>query len=872
MDISLKMPIERFGWRASIGVGAFSCGVLLYELCLTRVLSVVFYYHTAFLALSLAMLGLGAGAVWVYLRDATLSIESTTGTRPESPTKDLFSVQAWLLGAAWGMALMPILLGWLRFPTDLLESPFRPQFLLIFSTVSLVALIPFVCCGVVLSRWFVVYRRDVPRLYGWDLAGAALGALLLVPWMGWLGGPTGLLGCATLMVAVHWWMFAEQEGLLWRWVATSGIGGLLVFQGLFAIWTIQIDFSPDAKDRRILYKKWNAFSRVVLLPPQDWDRAISDQQRDVWRGRLPEQREALIDINAYAPYLAFDGDLRKVRYLGELVSNAAYHLLPQGQRVVVLGPGGGKDILGALLFAPKKVTGIELNPILIHDILKHRLRKFSGNLIEHPKVRWIVGEGRSELERLHETFDVIVANSVVTWAAHSSGGMNLAEHSLYTREACGLYMDRLSEQGILSVSLWDLGHHALILRWIRTCEQAAKQRGIASLADHTIVLSNAWSPKAMFSTVLISKSPFSPEQRLAAKSFAEQYGFVASYLPPEAPEPTEPCPPPTSTSQPTSKLATTVASDTKTAPPRRMEGNEKEEQEAYQRKRTERQASERKLQALYERYFRDSDAMVHTFPGAIDAATDDRPFFLYTARLRDLFGGDSSRWLGENAAIVSLGISLLVVSLLLMVMIFGPLWWSSRHAIHTLPWGALAFFLCLGLGFMFLEVPILQRLSLFLGHPTYALTVGLSSLLLWSGLGSLWIGRWKEPTDLLRWMQIFWGALLLILVIVGIGLDPLLQTAMGWPLWGRITLAFALLGVCGFGMGMPLPAGMSLLAARMPHAVPWAWGLNGAAGVVASVSILWVAAEWGFSIAFVMAWFCYLFAAYLFWRMVRTLP
>jgi len=303
-----------------------------------------------------------------------------------------------------------------------------------------------------------------------------------------------------------------------------------------------------------------------------------------------------------------------------------------------------------------------------------------------------------------------------------------------------------------------------------------------------------------------------------------------------------------------------------------MEGNEKEEQEAYQRKLIERQASERKLQALYERYFRDSDAMVQTFPGAIDAATDDRPFFLYTARLRDLFAGDSSRWLGENAAIVSLGISLLVVSLLLMVMIFGPLWWSSRHAIHTLPWGALAFFLCLGLGFMFLEVPILQRLSLFLGHPTYALTVGLSSLLLWSGLGSLWIGRWKEPTDLLRWMQIFWGALLLILVIVGIGLDPLLQTAMGWPLWGRITLAFALLGVCGFGMGMPLPAGMSLLAARMPHAVPWAWGLNGAAGVVASVSILWVAAEWGFSIAFVMAWFCYLFAAYLFWRMVRTLP
>ncbi|MCB9638700.1 MAG: hypothetical protein H6727_07315 [Myxococcales bacterium] len=859
VETSSETPIERLGWRASVGVGLFSCAVLLYELCLTRVLSVVFYYHTAFLALSLAMLGLGAGAVWVYLQDARSPVLAGA--------EGHHSVRRWLLLAAWGMAFVPILLGWLRFDSAMLESPFQKKFILIFFLVSFFALLPFVCCGVVLSRWFVLFRRDVPKLYGWDLAGAALGALLLVPWMGWLGGPLALFSCAALMVFVNWWMFREQAGTLGRWIATLGIGGLLVLQVTRDQWSIQVDFSPDAKKKEVLYKRWNAFSRVALLPSQDWDRAISNAQREFWKGKLPEQREALIDINAYAPFVAFDGDLKKLRYLGELVSNAAYHLLSQGKKVVVLGPGGGKDILGALLFQPSQVTGIELNPILVRDLLSNKMRKFSGNLIDHPKVRWIVGEGRSELQRLNEKFDVIVANSVVTWAAHSSGGMNLAEHSLYTEEACGLYFDRLTKQGILSVSLWDIGNHALILRWIRTCEKAAKKRGIASLATHTIVLSNPWSANAMFTTVLISRQPFSRLQILAALAFSRSYSFVVSYIPPkklgflgDSVTPAKPA------SRPAS-LAASRAASLAVSSPIAMTAEQKEQM----KKQMEWAKRERALQSLYEGYFQKGDETVKRFPAMIEAATDDRPFFLYTARIQDLFGADKSRWMGENAAIVSLALSLFVVCLLLLAMLLGPLWWSSRHQIRTLPWGALAFFLCLGLGFMFVEVPVLQRLTLFLGHPTYALTVGLSSLLLWSGLGSMWVGQWQDPTQLLRVMRRFWWVLLLVLLAVGFGLNPLLQAAMGWPFVARMSLAFVLLAICGFGLGMPLPAGMSLLAAKIPHAVPWAWGLNGAAGVVASVGIVWVAAELGFSWAFAMAWGCYLLAAFLFWRMAKAL-
>jgi spermidine synthase len=877
---------------------------MLYELCLTRVLSVVFYYHTAFLALSLAMLGLGAGAVWVYLQDArdafpdVLQLES--------------SLQRWLGAAILGMLALPLLVGSLRFGTDLLDNPLQWRFLLLFSSVAGVAVVPFVCGGVVLSRWFVLYRADLPRLYGWDLGGAALGALLLVPWMGFFGGPAALLACALLMASVLWWMplITPLRPLRNRLV---GLGVLLLFlQGVLDLWEIRIDASPDAPSKAVLYKRWNAFSRVVLLPSQGWSRALSAERKEAWKGKMPEQREALIDINAYAPYLAFDGRLEKVEVLAELVSNVAYHLLPPDQRVLIFGPGGGKDIVGALLFEPKQVTGIEINPILIDDLLAKEMRGFTGDLYRHPKTRWIVGEGRSVLQRLDEQFDVIIANSVVTWAAHSSGGMNLAEHSLYTREACGLYLDRLSYHGILSVSLWDVGNHSLIMRWLRTCEQAAKERRIPTLRDRVIVISNRWSEEALFTTTLISKAPFSAAQQQILHDFARRFDYQIGYLPQGSMLHAKAFQPPLPSSQPTERRAAS------SQPTERRASSQPTERQAVSSQPTERRAvssqpttqrhgvegrredradeesataslpappegeiawepPERKrqakmeilLQRLFGSYFSDPDEAVRIFPANIEAATDDRPFFLYTARLQDIFGKGVWKWAGENTALVSLGISLVVVLMLLLAMIFVPLWWSRRRAVEPLPWGALAFFLCIGLGFMFVEIPLVQRLTLFLGHPTYALTVGLASLLCWSGLGSLWAGRWRDEASLRRGMGVIWPLLLVVLWGVVWWLDAILQAALWWPLWARIVLACGILAIPGCCMGMPLPTAMLWLGERMPHAVPWAWGINGAAGVVASVSIIAVAAELGFSFALGVAWFCYLGAALLFGRMFR---
>lgn len=794
----MQIPSLRFDRSVGFVVFAFSLGLLLYELCLTRVLSVFFYYHTAFLAVSLAMLGVGAGGVWVYLFAGRFRK----------------GIEGWMFGTALSVTLLPLLFASLRFDHKLLDQLWKGPFLWIFLAVALGCLLPFLCGGVVWAWWFRAYREQAAKLYGWDLVGAAVGALCLVPVMESFGGPAAMLACGTLLLLATAWSAWNNQRNGWGRVAFGvalvvwiGVGIQLRYDPL----AIQIDMSPTkTKTTRVLFKKWNAFSRVVLLSQQDWYRGMSAQRRTFWKGRLPKEREALIDINAFAPLVQFDGDLKKVRFLQDLVSNMGHHLLPKGQDVAIIGPGGGKDVLGALTFAPRRVVGIEINPILVHDIVRGHSRRFTGDLYRHPKVEIRLGDGRSVLRHSgRDRFGILIANSVATWAAHSSGAMNLAEHSLYTKEACGLYLDRLQKHGILSVSLWDLHRHALPLRWVATCTEAAKKRGIKSLRDHLVVVGNLWDTQSWFTTVMISRRPITTQQEQTLHNVADKLGFTVFYSP-------------------------------------RSKHNDKE----------------------FRGYFANPKAFAASFPFTISAATDDQPFFLYTARWADALAFWKRGLWEENAALVNLLLSLFLVCFLLVVIVGGPLVWRAltRSDVVALRGADILYFLAIGLGFMFVEIPLIQRFTLFLGHPTYALTVVLASILLYSGMGSLLVGSWGRTKALGRWSTLL---LCLCGLLVGLlFLLPLtLQEAAGYPLFMRIAVALVLLLPFGLFMGMPLPLAMLHLGVERPSAIPWAWGINGASSVVASVASLWLAALWGFQNVFLLAIACYALA----WLAARRL-
>ncbi len=787
----MKTSSSASSWSAKQGilVFGFSLGLLLSELCLTRVLSVFFYYHTAFFAVSLAMLGMGVGGVWVYLFPRTME---------RGP-------QGWMWLTGIGIGWIPVLLGLLHFNHKHLSNLWSGPFFWIFVAVSIACLIPFLAGGVVVASWFRTYHANASALYAWDLIGAALGALLLVPVMEALGGPTSLLCCGAFVLVVTTLDSRRAGRQGWQWAALLSaalVVGLGMYHHSTDRFAIQIDTDEPGKAKvQVLYKKWNAFSRVVLLNDQKWYRGLSTSRQKRWKGLLPEHLFALLDINAYAPFVKFDGDLQKVKFLGELVSNLGFHLLPRQSKVLVIGPGGGKDILSAMLFDPSHVTGIEINPILVNDLAQRKLRSFIGHLYNHPKVKVWVGDGRGMLQGLNQTFDIILANSVATWASHSSGAMNLAEHSLYTAEACGLYLDRLTKNGILSVSLWDINKNAIPLRWIRTCEKAARQRGIASLKDHVAVIANPWDSKTQFATILISKSPLSFVQRNQLMSLSSLWQYAPFYIPGAA-------------------------------------GNLKN----------------------FTRYFQKPDDTVKNHAYDISAATDDRPFFLYTVRWSDVVTFWRNTLWEEDAALINLLISLGVVTVLLLLLVGGPLVWHKLYKpkVAMLPGSSLLYFLGIGLGFMLIEIPLIQRLTLWLGHPTYALTVVLASILFYSGMGSLWTARWSKPDEdpgeaSRTFLRRLMGGLFLFYLL----LDPLLTWTTSWVLPLRILLSLLLLAPLGFLMGMPLPLGVLQLQRTAASSIPWAWGINGASSVVASVAALGLAAWVGFQNVFLIAIGCY---------------
>jgi len=777
-----------------MGVLLLSSGLLLFELCLTRVLSVLFYYHTAFLAISVAMLGLAAGGLWVHLKPGLL--RGRTGGA--------------VLLTALATALLPPLFPLIHLDLEQLDALTGAPFLAALGIAVLASLLPFLGGGAVLAHVFKNHHGHVGRLYAADLCGAAAGTLLLVPAMEWLGGPGALFACGVLiaLAALSFPPRRRARVLLILFL----LCGLTLAQVTLDLFPVNVDIERGAGSGReptILAKRWNAFSRVVALEGQGWDRGLSDLRLEGLEGRIAPQIEALIDINAFAPMVRFDGDLQHVSYLREVVSNLGLHLLPRGARVAVIGPGCGKDVLGALLFEPRRITGIEINPILVNDFVRGRFREFAGDIYDRPDVRIIVGEGRAELSRLDDTFDIIIANSVVTWAANSSGAMNLSEQTLFTREAFRIYRDHLGPDGILSISLWDDDDHAVLQRLLETWRAAEEGDMIPPLATRVAAAGNRWLEEGLFSTLLISRRPFSGRQRRLFAALCERFGFEPLFIP----------------------------------------------------------GSEEAAVPALRAYLADPTACVAGSPYDISAATDDRPFFFYTLRPGAALRFWETDTRSENAAYSSLVVSLGVVGLLCLLAIGGPLWWTRRRSGQgdgsgRPPLGSLerVHFMALGLGFMLVEIALIQRFSLTLGHPTHALTVVLFGILLWSGLGSRWAGGWKEGVESRMRLRRVMSALVMLLAVLWSSL-PRLQAAVApldTPL--RIVLVFLLLAPLGFLMGVPMPVGLRVVGARRPSGVPWAFGLNGAAGVTASVLAVLLAVLFGFTVAFATGVAAYILA------------
>ncbi|MGH9581271.1 MAG: hypothetical protein ACRD2R_09760, partial [Terriglobales bacterium] len=479
-------------------------------------------------------------------------------------------------------------------------------------------------------------------------------------------------------------------------------------------------------------------------------------------------------------------------------------LRPKGAYAII-GPGGGVDVLRAVAAGSPRVTGIEINPTIATTIMRGQFAQYAYHLYELPEVTIHVAEGRSFLRQSRERFDVVQMTLVDTWATTSAGAFALSENNLYTVEAFQEYFEHLEPDGFIAVTRWEFRQPREALRVVSQAMEALQRVGVEQVSGHFLVISEGpLDEDGRAVTVLAKRSPFTAEEEARVRAHMAKSGRLRMIYSPSDPG--------------TSAFADLVKS-----------GN--------------------------------ASAFARGYAYNVEPVTDDRPFFFFTLKTgqaleRVLTGtGRGMDWkvnLGVVVLALLLAISVVAVAAFLVV----PLWVHAGRpgtsALH------LAYFVAIGLGYILVEIALIQRFVLFLGHPTYALTVVVFLMLLGSGAGSVVSGRWLSPVTRVR-------AALAVIVAMAAALTAflpgLMAAGVGWPFALKWLLSAALLGPLGFAMGMPFPTGLRAMAERGEAALEWAYAMNAGASVLGSVLAIVIAIHFGLGVTLGAGALAYILAA-----------
>jgi hypothetical protein len=777
------------------GVGLSSFAALLLELALTRLFSVVLFYHFAFLAISIALLGLGAGGVCAYLAKARLAHLATRALLVR-----LSSVNALLIPVVLEIVLhVPVSL-------KLTGANF-----LNLSEIYLSSALPFFITGLQFSILFARESGHIPRLYGADLAGGALACLGVVPLLNVIGGPNTILFAAAAV---------GLAGAIWAATALMR----KVTTVIVTILLLLIAANHSGKLIDIVYAKgvvrdpswvefarWNAISRVEV-----------DRQGDA---------KAIV-IDADASTYIMNADLKQwhgTEWEKSLMSAppAIVNVLRPHGDYAIIGPGGGVDVLRAEANGSRSITGIEINPIIANTIMRGRYGDYAQHLYERPNVHIYVTDGRSFIRNSQQQFDVVQMTLVDTWASTAAGAFALSENNLYTLEAFREYFAHLKPDGMIAITRWEFQQPHEALRVVSVAMQALHQMGVSDTKDNFIVVSEGdLDEDGIPVLVLAKRSPFTIAEQGQVKKHLQTYPAL-------------------------DLLYCALDRDQILGPPGLPE---------Y------RPSSDSFADLIQ---LNDPRTFAARYPYDVSPVTDNAPFFFFTLKLRQfLHGGTAEQGIDwkVNLGVAVLGAVLIISLLAVLAFLVIPLAVRARARQHQ-PL-RLLYFIAVGLGYIVVEMAFIQRFVLFLGHPTYALTVVVFLLLLSSGTGSLISRKWMAETRH-AWLPILLiVAVLLLYVFI---LPGLLNARVGMPFIMKIIISGLLLVPLGFVMGIPFPTGLRALsnaAASGPpdsneSAVEWAWAMNAASSVLGSVLAMVVAIQFGLNVTLACGAAAYLAACFL---------
>jgi len=741
-----------------LGVAFTTLGTLILELALTRIFSVVFFYHFAFLAISIAMFGLGAGGVFSYALAA--------GSDAHSSHRSFHSK----LGALAALNSLAVLLA-LVVLLNLSGEPTTAKLAIVYLTSAL----PFFFSGTVLSLAISEAIVRVDRVYFFDLIGAAAGCVALIPFLDHFGGPNTVLA-ASVFFAVSAAIWYNLAGSL------SGRAGAVALALAFVVLIvyngkqhpIDVRYAKGQPLPKESFVQWNSFSRVGMV------------RHDTLGG------EIFIDADASTFIPPFDldrlTDAQRAKLLHE--GPGIPYLLRPGAKTMIIGAGGGWDVARAIASGSRDITAVEINPIIARRIMRDRFPDVSRRLYFRPEVHLYVADGRSFVRASSDKFQILQATLVDTWASTAAGAFALSENNLYTTDAFHDYLDHLTSDGLIAFTRWGLDPPRESLRLISLAMQALADLGEHDVARHIVVVRQdpdklkGWGAQ---DTVLIFRSALTLEAVASVRAALEQTGLQIIYLPDH------------SQSNEFSKLLTAA----------------------------------------------DPAAFWKTYRFDVSPIGDDRPFFFYTVQPVDVWNflrqtgnaADSKINRALPLLFELLGVSLIAT---FVVLALPPLLAGTRLPAEPGVRGFLTYFICIGAGYILIQVALIQKFILFLGNPTYALSVIVFSMLISSGLGSYFSRRFTGADDTEGLSFVLAGVAVLIAIIAFIA-QPLSEFGVGWPLPLKIAVTVALIAPAAFLMGMPFPAGLARLQCRFPETVRWAWALNSASSVLGSAAAIFLA-------------------------------
>jgi hypothetical protein len=789
--------------RTYVGLFLVALATLMHEILLTRIFSVTMWYHFAFVAVSIAMFGMTVGALCVFLLPRVFTTDG---------------VETQLAVAA---TLYPILLV-LSFLTEL-SVPFvvHPSVIGVYSVMFVYAVIaiPFIASGIVVSLALTRFPSRVSQLYAADLGGAAIGCLLLVVLLPLTDGPTALIGVAALasVGAIAFTRGVPMPRLRRLAVASAVILIAAAVGHTVLVWrqfpVLRILWAKGDFEARPLYERWNSYSRVRVTgdentPERPFQRSLSPTFP---ADKLVRELRMDIDVNASTSILGYRGNLADVDFLKYDVTDIGHYLRP-ADKVLVIGTGGGRDILAGLSFDAKSVTGVEINKQIL-ETLNGRFGDFSGHLDRDPRVHFVNDEARSFLARNRDEYDFIQVSLIDTWAATAAGAFILSENSIYTVDAWQIFLKHLTDGGVLSVSRWDFEKQPdEIYRLVSLAVASLRRAGIDRPQDHLVLIrTHPLGPAGSaigVGTLLVSRTPIAPADLDRLDAAATRLQFETLLSP-------------------------------------RVRGND-----------------------VFARLLsgENLDAFLASYPVNLSAPTDDSPFFFQMLRPRSIFNQsllDQGKQGPNLQAVLVLVVLLVTVIGLCALCIVLPLALSVDRRVLRGTGALLSYFAAIGLGFMLIETSQMQRLIVVLGHPTYGLSVVLFALLLSSGLGSWLTGR-VDTADIARTGL---GLLLLLvatLVVTGLITPSITRAFEASTTPVRIAVSVLLLCPAGLAMGTAFPLGMKLATSHDPRVTPWLWGVNGALSVCASVLAIVIALSSAISWAFWTGALAYVLAALAF--------